>query len=120
MKMPTTRASWWERERLDPLHSFYSYRPEESVIEDNANWLIDHLYVPDAEVGAVAQPDYPETGLEPINWGDLSVCDVIRHGDGWQVTVEEAAPGRCPDLCEYLRGWLEKWGWDNVEVVTEW
>jgi len=55
---------------------------------------------------------------EPINWADLK-CGVERKGDCFLVTIEEASPGVCPSLCEYVEKWLTAWGW-NVIVETEW
>ena len=56
---------------------------------------------------------------EPINWGDLSCCDVEKFADGsFLVTIDEASP-ECPNFCEWIRARLQKWGWE-AKVQTEW
>lgn len=85
-----------------------------------ANRLIERLYTPDS-VGGWARGTYPEPQIarEPINWGDLN-ADVAMMADGtFLVTVEEAPPDACPELCAYIERWLTAWGWP-CRVVTEW
>lgn len=55
---------------------------------------------------------------EPINWGDIS-STVETKGDVFIITLQEALPGCCPTLCEYIKSYMTAWGWD-VEVKTEW
>lgn len=55
---------------------------------------------------------------EPVNWADLS-SSIEKKGDCFIVTIEEASPGDCSTLCEYIDKWLTVWGW-CVEVETEW
>lgn len=56
---------------------------------------------------------------EPVNWGDLKVCDVERMESGYLVTIDEASPAQCPNLCQYISSHLIAWGW-SVRVQTEW
>lgn len=135
--LPTTRAEWATTEQREhavlheppnPPYCLARCRSETQVILDNATWLLERLYEPDAEYGycfrgralTFLHPNPRALDKEPINWGDLRVVDVIRHGDGWMLTLEEASPGDCPALCEYVRSWLERWGWPAVVVQTEW
>ena len=62
---------------------------------------------------------------ETINWGDLG-CTVEyvvhKHGDFYQVTIEEAAPG-CQGLIGFIREGLSSQGieWASVIAIsTEW
>lgn len=57
---------------------------------------------------------------EPINWGDIRCSEAKEFADGsFMVTLEEASPGACPTLCEYIRSYMESYGW-TVQVQTEW
>jgi len=92
---------------------------EEELLARNANWLLQQLYCPDTKRGAIYRTD-ERFDEEPINWGDLSAA-VDKRPDGvFVISLEEAAPDDCPNLCDYIRGWLVKWGWESIEVVTEW
>ena len=125
MWRPITREQWLREGEL------YRYLPERQieeaeVIRCNADWLIARCYVPDTEIGCKVTSAWLLTlglaGLEgeSINWGDLSVGEVKQRGEGaWDITVEEAEPD-CPGLRAYICGWLQKWGWNNVRVITEW
>ena len=125
MNRPLTRADWQRNYELLPDSVRLS---EDERIRLNVNWLLAALYTPNDQFGAVfirknlVRLDVsPDVGTEPINWGDLNAGDVRQFTDGtWQVTIEEASPGACPILCEYVRSWLARWGWQVVEVVTEW
>lgn len=62
----------------------------------------------------------------PINWADLSCRAAEKWTDqdgdtGYRVWIEEAAPG-CDNstFCEYIWKQLEKRGFLNIEVETEW
>ena len=61
---------------------------------------------------------------EAINWGDLR-CVEARHylnhrGEaGWQVTIEEAAPGGSL-FVTFIAVYLRENGWPDVEVTMEW
>jgi len=127
MWRPVTKADW---ERVES-QIFYeatnspALKPE-YVIQCNANWLLMQLYEPDEEHGAVFRARglrriraAPDIDNEAINWGDLSVREVTVLGDGWYISIEEAAPD-CPLLCGYISGWLENWGWKPAIVHTEW
>ena len=119
MWLPKTRSRWEEDSRRYRVAPEFVLE-ETEVICRNTDWLLARLYEPDAETGAHASP--LENGMrdEAINWGDLSCSDVRQFTDGrWQIVLEEASPGQCPSLCEYVRHWLTKWGWE-VEVATRW
>ena len=123
MWQPMTKARW-ARDRDIYRRAWptgYRRLGERYVLTCNVDWLLEHLYGPDAEVGATAP--WARFGElmrnEPINWGDLS-ADAVKKGHVWTITLEEASPGGCPALCAYVTGWLNRWGWNNVEVVTEW
>lgn len=96
---------------------------QENYVRLAANRLIERLYTPEHSEDYSgwrrhAQPE-PQIANEPINWGDLSAgVDMMADGS-FLVTVEEAAPGGCPELCAYIERWLTAWGWP-CRVVTEW
>lgn len=125
MWLPQTRGDWQQ------VQAIYREIPrlrtsEKKVIRRNANWLLEHLYVPRyvprADIGAcVSNEALRKAGIEgePVNWGDLGVS-VKKRGRVWVVELEEASAEQCPTLCEYVRGWLEKWGWPNVAVEMKW
>lgn len=121
-----TRSHWLARRALWRGRG-KKYGPgavsEREVIRRNADWLLEHLFVPNAEIGCRASNMLlKKNGLdpeEPINWGDISAY-AEKKGQSWVVTLEEAAAGQCPKLCKYVRRWLEAWGWKNVVVETMW
>ena len=120
--LPVTRANWVNIEKLF-TDTPRLRRTEQRILRDNANWLIERCYEPNAEVGyrLTRKGDLPpEVYREPINWGDLHAFVELLGTDVWRVTLEEAAPGVCPALCAYIEGWLRKWGWENIIVETEW
>lgn len=66
----------------------------------------------------------PAVNGDPINWGDFACVSAETYvnedgGRGYRVRFEEAAP-ECPKFHDYARKHLEKHGYRNVEVVTEW
>ena len=91
-----------------------------SAITKNAEWLLTRLYVPDEHGRAFNrnQTEIPGLEQESINWGDLFVSDCEKSGDHWHLTLEEADPSSTI-LCEYVRWWLELWGWP-CRVAAEW
>lgn len=100
------------------------------VVERLVNLLLQNLFRPcedeRAEHGCTFSADAEKLkkyGLdkEPINWGDLKVCEVIKDRDSetYIVSIEEASPDGCPALCEYVEKFMELWGW-NVNCKTEW
>lgn len=96
--------------------------PEE-VITRLVNQLLQALYKPDEKAIFLADSSRIEPlGIagEPINWGDLKVCDVKEFKDGsFRVIIEEASPGDCPNLCTYIEGYMGVWGW-AISCDTEW
>ena len=59
-------------------------------------------------------------GSEPINWGSLSCFEAKKFDDGsYQAIIDEAQEGNCPTFCEYIRSYMEAWGW-KIIVLTEW
>ena len=98
---------------------------EEEVVRRNVTWLLEHLFMPDAEVGAcytgqrVKLPGTTWVDVdEAINWGDIGVRECEKHGDHWHVVLEEADPG-CVSLRYYVSEWMRVWGW-ACEVRAEW
>jgi hypothetical protein len=126
MWLPMTKAEWQrDREFYEGsglIDRFFPYlKNEAECILRNTDWLLERLYEPDSEVGArCAKWARCRFGAEPVNWGDLSCTEVRQFADGcWRVVLEEATAGECPKLCEYVRGWLQNWGW-RVVVETTW
>ena len=96
--------------------------PEEELIATIVNRLIDSLYKPDEEhLFVTDKKRLAEFGIEkePINFGNLKVSEVQRHGDSWKVVIEEASPSDCPSFCAYIEKFMAAWGW-SVIVETEW
>ncbi|MEW6096245.1 MAG: hypothetical protein AB1567_06940 [bacterium] len=98
---------------------------ETKIIEGLVNRLLENLYIPIRDKKAVAfivdKKKLEKYGLdnEDINWGDLSVEEVIKvDEDRFIVKIQEAGPD-CPNLCEYIEGYMFAWGWD-VKVETNW
>lgn len=64
-------------------------------------------------------------GIEDaVNWGDLSCVEaaLVLTDEGrsyYRVMIEEASPDAY-HLGVYVRNWLAKHGWTDVEVLTEW
>lgn len=107
-------------------NGFYNNTTIEGVIEIRVNILLRALYVPVEGHNYLTKTDtrrIQEFGIddsEPINWGDLKCCGVERvHGGSFLVTIEEASPGSCQSLCDYIERFMKSWGWD-VTVETEW
>ena len=95
--LPLTRKQWAD---------------EREVLRRNISWLLERLYQRPSDVPK-------EIGDEAINWGDLSMTGLEKHGNLWIVTLEEATDGQCPTLCRYVSDWLERWGW-KAKVETTW
>lgn len=122
-------------DRHNKYHSEDNKLVAEFIIGGLANRLLENLYVPNNKLTyrdeitncwITDSKKITELGLdnEPINWGDLKCCDVeyIESGsDGahYRITIDEAAPDACPNLCDYISSYLTAWGW-RVDVVTEW
>ena len=76
----------------------------------------------DAAIGVIESRN--EDAGEPINWADLGCVQAAwvvtddNHGYA-EVLIEEAAPG-CTAFQAAVAAELEKRGWPNVRVVTEW
>jgi hypothetical protein len=92
------------------------------IIGKRAQRYLDALFIPNEDGRFHRDPERCKLfGIdeEPINWGDLSVCDVVELKDGsFIVTIEEAAP-ECHTLCAYIEKYLRINGWE-VKVKTEW
>lgn len=92
-------------------------------VESLANRLLDILYKPDIS-RSLFIPNWQlieAEGIdsdEPINWGDLSATVCKREGL-FIVTIEEASPGECQTLCDYVEKYLSAWGWPVI-IKTEW
>ena len=61
---------------------------------------------------------------DAVNWGDLSCVEaaLVLTDEGrsyYRVMIEEASPDAYK-LGVYVRDWLAKRGWTDVEVLTEW
>jgi hypothetical protein len=61
---------------------------------------------------------------DAVNWGDLS-CHGVEYvvddtgREYYRVTIEEAAPG-CMQLIEFIDDRFHEFGFEDIEVVTEW
>jgi hypothetical protein len=97
----------------------------EDVVYDLVNELIDALYIPIKgerrnRVDEDRVKHFEVDRSEPINWGDLKCCEVKEFKDGtFLVTIDEASPGDCPSLCEYITTYMKSYGWE-VQIETEW
>lgn len=92
-----------------------------------ANKLLESLYKPKKptkERTWLFVPDWYRIKMEgidrtePINWGGLKATIDKREGL-YIVTIDEASPGECQTLCEFVEKYLTSWGWP-VMVETEW
>lgn len=98
---------------------------EEELIEIRVKLLLDALYIPVKGYSRLTKTDpirLKEWGMdgEPINWGSLRCVEVKKFEDGiFYIEVEEASPGGCPMLCEYIETFMRSWGWE-CRVKTEW
>jgi hypothetical protein len=59
-----------------------------------------------------------------VNWADLQCitaceCKYVDGSKGYQVTIEEASPGET-DFQHWIARYLEKRGFENIVVITEW
>ena len=98
-------------------------------IQSLINVLIEALYIPIADYKGLTKVDpqrikhFGIDDREPINWGDLKCNEVVKLHENsfyeWKAIVDEAAPGECESLCDYIQHHLQSWGWD-VLVETEW
>ena len=136
--LPITYPAWEGKQSLCPDHAGGKHFSvggrrvcctRQQAIRQSAQWLIERLYEPcpvsrhpwGTVVNNPNELTKPyDVDRESIKWGDLSVVDVRRLGkSGWLVEIEEASP-TCAAFCGYIQSWLTKWGWENVEVRTEW
>ena len=108
-------------ERRKELKLLLEGTDEVSVVENLANWVLASFFHPDPE--EVQRPDGGRISAadllnEPINWASLNAIAERTEPDGdLVVTIEEASSWK---LCRYVRQWLIKWGWEDVEVKSEW
>ena len=76
------------------------------------NQIIDDLFIKDEYGGRLKVNNQIGFDSEPVNWGDLDCYDAEKLEDGsWIVFIEEAAPERCPDFCEYIESEMKKKEW---------
>ncbi len=94
---------------------------KEQIVKTEANKLIAWLYdpIPDDTIGWIANSHARLFDSEAINWGDLSVVDVIMTMGKFSIIVEEAGPS-CPLFCAWLADSMRAWGFPIKEVRTEW
>lgn len=72
----------------------------------------------------ITKTDKPSRFNEAINWADLhchSAEFYLNSEDiaGYRVYIEEASPS-CPKLHERIQEQLQKKGYSDIEVITEW
>ena len=95
------------------------------IIEKLINLLIRSLYKPvDNDMEFVVDQQRCEFNKvdwikESINWGDLKCFEVKKENEKYRILIEEAGPVQCPTFCEYIKKYMESWGWE-VKVETEW
>jgi len=114
-------------ERLSHLKLCGIETTAEELIDKEVDRLLAALYIPTVteDGGLIYQRDPVRCELfgieeEPINWGDLKCSQVDAFADGrYRIIIEEASPGGCPSLCEYVSHHLRINGW-VCEVSTEW
>lgn len=114
------------KQRFDAYNKFKpNARTEEQKVRSLINDLIQALYIPVAgdnerKVDPVRLKAFGVDDTEPINWGALKCVDVQKFENGsFLATIDEASPGDCPSLCEYITTYMMSWGW-QVRVQTEW
>jgi hypothetical protein len=61
--------------------------------------------------------DYVRSKVQCILWGSLNVILVTKIEGGYQVDIGGTAPGKCPELCDYIEKHLHAWGWE-VSVIN--
>ena len=114
-------------ERLSHLKLCGIETTAEELIDKEVDRLLAALYIPTVteDGGLIYQRDPVRCELfgieeEPINWGDLKCSQVDAFADGrYRIIIEEASPGGCPSLCEYVSHHLRINGW-VCGVSTEW
>ena len=86
---------------------------------------IDLLYLREAAEEILANTSIrSNAGRDPVNWADLHCVRAERAEDErgairYRVWIEEASP-ESPNLRAFVRYELEKRGFKDVEVMTEW
>ena len=92
------------------------------AVRQTADFLITMLFKPHKKLGYVVDRDrirrYVGTDKEPVNYGNLHRSYVEEQDGVFHVHVEEASP-EAYHLKDYLKRWLEEWGWP-VEIEIEW
>ena len=104
-------------------HGLIKQEYDVNRVEKLANILIDSLFKP-TKKDSITAPDWSRIKKEninrdePINWGDLN-ANVVKKEGLFIVTIDEASPGECQSLCEYVERYLNAWGWPVI-AETEW
>jgi len=57
--------------------------------------------------------------IDAVNWNDLRCTDVIKHKGQYIAFIEEADPNAY-ELQIFVREYLEKKGYENVGIITNW
>lgn len=98
---------------------------EENRIKHLVDKLLDLLFIP-SEGDCEFVPDWSrieKMGIDPgesVNWIDLKCNEVKKIENGsYLVIIDEASPGDCQTLCEYIEKYMSIFGW-SVRVETEW
>ena len=94
------------------------------IVENLVNKLIDNLYEPTTDAALMFITDKEKLRKydmddDPINWDNLGVSEIEKGENRYIVTIEEASPMHCPNLCAYIEGFMKAWGGD-VSCETEW
>lgn len=97
----------------------------EGAVMGYVNELISALFCPikgegKFEVDRVRCELFEVDFNEAVNWGNIRCSEAKEFKDGsFNVTLEEASPDGCSKFKEYIRSYMESYGW-TVEVQTEW
>lgn len=115
------------KEHFDFLVSAKILKPEDDIerVRNLVNLLLEALFIPTkgrrlTNADPIRIKHFKIDDKEPINWGDLG-CSGVKydHHGGYNVLIDEASPGACPTLCEYVEKYMKSYGWD-VYCETEW
>jgi hypothetical protein len=117
---------------MNNKEQFYHYKEaglfpdltEEIRVKLLTDDLLQCLYKPSLKGNILFIPDWSKIkrmgidSSEPVNWADLK--STVEKKEGYYlITIDEASPGDCQTLCDYIYKYISSWGW-NVQVETEW